>query len=114
MHPERTPAIADHGGAIPREAQRRDTAQAVVRETRQELVGRAGRERELELFLRYRFTHWAAPGSNPCPFHTSVCTSTVSRVIVQTFTDCGRCPRERLDTVPATEMNMRPSATIAS
>src|SRR5579862_536812 len=107
MDSESTAAIAHHHGSIPRETQLRDTAQAALRQPSEQLIGGSRRERELELFARrerrYRFTHCAGPVSNPRPFQMSVCTSTVSRVIVQTFTACGRCPRERLDTVPATE-----------
>ena len=112
VDPESASTITDHDGAITRETQRRHAAQAVQCEEPEQLVASTGREDQLE--LRYRATHCAGPGSKARPSQMSVWTSTFSRVIVQTFTDCGRCPRDRLETVPATEINMRPSVTIAS
>jgi len=109
--------VTHHNSTITRQAQCRHAAESASNEAQQQLIGRLRPERELELLYelpRYRVTHFVGPGSNPWPFQMSDCTSTLSRVIVQTFTDCGRCPRDRLDTVPATEINMRPSVTSAS
>ena len=119
MDAQLTPAEADDDGAIAREPTGIEALQSERAEAGEQLGRRPGWRGELEDELggvwtvaeeevAQRAKHCDAPATKVriLSDHTDVETSIVVGDRVMTFTDDGRPPRERLDTVPAVEMTV--------
>lgn len=119
VHSQLAAAEAHHDVAVAREAQPADAREPKRLQAHQQFLRRLrGRcsKAELQLAriarateqLRQRAKHFVGPGSNArrVDDHTKVETSTLSPDRRILFTDDGRPPRMRLETVPAVEMTV--------
>ena len=119
VHPQLPATEAHHDGTIPGEPAGIEALQTEGTEAGEQLGRRSGRRCELEDELggvgtvaakkvTQRAKHCEAPGTKVriLSDHTEVETSMVDGESVITFTDDGRPPRDRFDTVPAVEMTV--------
>src|SRR5690606_28714080 len=119
VHPQVAPAEADHHGTVAREAHALEPrGQPEFPQAHQQLslVLRRRVQLQDELVpvasvpypLHQRSKHLVTPGSKVPPDvdQTYTCTSIAPGVTEMTFTDDGRPPRDRFDTVPAVEITV--------
>lgn len=119
VHAQLGPPEADHHRPIARQAATRYSPETMLLEAGEELDGvsrRARRKGELELRMLLsqtqqplqRSKHFLGPGAKRFSADDQMYVSVVIDVvsIVITFSDEGRPPRERLETVPAVEITV--------